>query len=55
MPGHSPMRSNGLRFTRAAPIDQDMAGAHQDAKIASILSTRSGIGCKRKLCRDGIR
>jgi hypothetical protein len=42
---------NGLRFTRAAPIDRNVVRAHLDAKIATILSTRSGVGCKRLLCR----
>ena len=38
---------NALRFTRAAPIDRDVVRVHLDAKIATILSTRSGVGCKR--------
>jgi len=42
---------NGLRFTRAALIDRDVVRAHLDAKIAPILSTRSGVGCKRGLGR----
>ena len=46
---HIPQRLNGLRFTRAAPIDRDVVRAHLDAKIATILSTRSGVGCKRGL------
>jgi hypothetical protein len=40
---------NGLRFTRAAPIDRDVVRAHLDTKIPPILSTRSGVGCKRWL------
>jgi len=43
--------SNGLRFTRAAPIDRDVVRAHLNAKMATILSTRSGVGCKRLLGR----
>jgi hypothetical protein len=40
---------NGLRFTRAAPLDRDVVRVHLDAKMATILSTRSGVGCKRGL------
>jgi hypothetical protein len=43
------LRPNDLRFTRAAPIDRDVVRAHLDAKMATILSTRSGVGWKRLL------
>jgi hypothetical protein len=44
-------RANGLRFTRAAPIDRNVVRAHLNAKTATILWTRSGVGCKRGLGR----
>ena len=46
---HVAQRPNGLRFTRAAPLNRDVVRVHLDAKIAPILSTRSGVGCKRGL------
>jgi len=45
---------NGLRFTRAALTDRDVVRAHLDTKMATILSTRSGVGCKRGLGRAHI-
>jgi hypothetical protein len=40
---------NGLRFTRAAPIDRNHVRAQLHAKMTTILSTRSGVGWKRLL------
>src|SRR6266498_2754595 len=37
--------ANGLPISRAAPKDRKGVSAHLGAKIASILSTRSGVGC----------
>jgi hypothetical protein len=43
--------SNGLRFSRAAPIDRVEVRAHPEVKKATILSPPSGVGCKRMLAR----
>jgi hypothetical protein len=40
-----PRVPNGLPITRAAPIDRNVVGAHLNAKIAPILSMRSGVEC----------
>jgi hypothetical protein len=39
------VRPNGLPITRAAMRDRNHVRAHLTAKIAVILSTRSGVGC----------
>jgi len=42
---------NGMPISRAAVIDRDTVRARLDAKIAAILSTRSGVGCMGGLGR----
>jgi hypothetical protein len=40
---------NGLRFTRAAPIDQGFAQANPRCNMTMIFGPHSGVGCKRGL------